>query len=134
MLRHLQWLFNVIYHRNWWTIMCVLIWLDVFICFQDFKLVKNKQKIADLALKIPKKPILVYWYCVETFLMSLLRSYMMETNLPMCVLICLDVYLGLKKQKFVTNKKKILLLILGPKQNVSNFINFFRRIQICWLL
>ena len=31
----------------------------------------------------------------------------METDLPMCVLICLDVYLGLKKQKFVTNKQKI---------------------------
>ena len=39
--------------------------------------------------------------------MTLLRSYMMETDLPMCVLICLDVYLGLKKQKFVTNKQKI---------------------------
>ena len=39
--------------------------------------------------------------------MTLLRSYMMETDLPMCVLICLGVYLGLKKQKFVTNKQKI---------------------------
>ena len=39
--------------------------------------------------------------------MTLLRSYMIETDLPMCVLICLDVYLGLKQQKFVTNKQKI---------------------------
>ena len=31
----------------------------------------------------------------------------METGLPMCVLICLDGYLGLKKQKLVTNKQKI---------------------------
>ena len=27
----------------------VLIWLDVYVGFQDQKLVKNKQKIADLA-------------------------------------------------------------------------------------
>ena len=39
--------------------MCVLIWLDVFVGFQDFKLVKNKQKIADLAPKIPKSQ---FWY------------------------------------------------------------------------
>ena len=39
--------------------------------------------------------------------MTLLRSFMMETDLSMCVLICFDVYLGLKKQKLVTNKQKI---------------------------
>ena len=32
---------------------------------------------------------------------------MMERDQPVCVLICLDVYLGLKKQKLVTNKQKI---------------------------
>ena len=31
----------------------------------------------------------------------------METDQPVCVLICLDVYLGLQKQKFVTNKQKL---------------------------
>ena len=33
---------------------CVLICLDVYVGFQDQKLVKNKQKIADLAPSIPK--------------------------------------------------------------------------------
>ena len=33
--------------------------------------------------------------------------YMIETDVAMCVLICLDVYLGLQKQKLVTNKQKI---------------------------
>ena len=32
---------------------------------------------------------------------------MMEPDLPVCVLICLDVFLGLEKQKSVTNKQKI---------------------------
>ena len=32
---------------------------------------------------------------------------MMETDLPVCVLICLVVYLGLKKHKLVTNKQNI---------------------------
>ena len=32
---------------------------------------------------------------------------MMERDQPVCVLICLDVYLGLEKQKLVTNKQKI---------------------------
>ena len=32
---------------------------------------------------------------------------MMETDLPVCDLICLVVYLGLKKQKLVTNKQQV---------------------------
>ena len=49
--------------------------------------------------------------------MTLLRSYMMETDLPMCVLICLDVYLGLKKQKLVTNKQKVADIVLKNHKN-----------------
>ena len=35
---------------------------------------------------------------------------MMEPDLPVYVLIYLDVYLGLKKQKLVKNKQKIAVL------------------------
>ena len=62
--------------------------------------------------------------------MTLLRSYMMETDLPMCVLNCLDVYLGLKKQKFVTNKQKIADFvsqhnIKATKSDLENKICYF---------
>ena len=85
-------------------------YFDLFRClcwFQGPKFGQQKAKNSRFGPLNSKKPILVHWYCVEAFLMTLLRSYMMETDLPMCVLICLDVYLGLKKQKFVTNKQKI---------------------------
>ena len=49
--------------------------------------------------------------------MTLLRSYMMETDLQMCVLICLDVYLGLQEIKVVTNKQKIAESLGMPQHN-----------------
>ena len=55
--------------------------------------------------------------------MSLLRSYMTEINMSMCVLICLDVYRGLKKQKSVTNKQKMAYFV--PK-------NHFVVLILCW--
>ena len=33
---------------------------------------------------------------------------MIEPDQPVCALICLDVYLGLQKQKLVTNKQQIV--------------------------
>ena len=91
---------------------CVLICLDVFIGFQDQKLVKDKQKIADLAPKFLKSNLGALILCCNNPNDSL-RSYMIETDLPVCVLICLDIYLGLQKQKLVTNKQK--LQIFPPK-------------------
>ena len=34
-------------------------------------------------------------------------SYMKETDVKVCVLICLDVYVGFQDQKLVKNKQKI---------------------------
>ena len=39
--------------------MCVFIFLDVSFGFQDFELVKNKQKIADFAPPNPENSILL---------------------------------------------------------------------------
>ena len=46
----------------------------------------------------------------------------METGLPMCVLICLDGYLGLKKQKLVTNKQKVADVV--PKNHKNPTLLF----------
>ena len=46
---------------------------------------------------------------------------MMETDLPVCVLICIDVYLGLQKQKLVT------------KQKIANFAPKILKIPFCCL-
>ena len=35
-------------------------------------------------------------------------SYMIETDVPVCILICLDVYIGFKDQNLVNNKQKIV--------------------------
>ena len=43
------------------------------------------------------------WDISNDFLMS----YMIETDVPVCVLICLDVYVGFQDQQFVKNKQKI---------------------------
>ena len=66
MLRHFQWLFNVIYDRTDVPV-CVLICLDVFVGFQDQKLVQNKQKLEDFAPQNPENPILLH---AETFPMT----------------------------------------------------------------
>ena len=80
---------------------CVLICLDVYLGLEKQKLVTNKQKIADAVPKNDKNPtfavLILYWDTPNDYF----RSYMMETDLPVCVLICLDVYLGLQCQKFV---------------------------------
>ena len=34
-------------------------------------------------------------------------SYMIETDVPVCVFICLDVYVGFQDQKLVKNKQKL---------------------------
>ena len=33
-------------------------------------------------------------------------SYMIETDVPVCVLTCLDVFVGFQGQQFVKNKQK----------------------------
>ena len=39
-------------------------------------------------------------------------TYMIETDVPVWVLICLDVYVGFQDQKLVKNKQKIADLAL----------------------
>ena len=34
-------------------------------------------------------------------------SYMIETDVPVCVLICVDVYVGFKDKNLVKNKQEI---------------------------
>ena len=34
-------------------------------------------------------------------------SYMIETDVPVCVLICLDIYVGFQDQQFAKNKQEI---------------------------
>ena len=46
-------------------------------------------------------------------------SYMIETDLPVCVLICLDVKFGQQDRRFVKHKKKIADF---TPQNLENSI------------
>ena len=47
--------------------------------------------------------LILCWDISNDFLMS----YMVETDVPVYVLICLDVYVGFQDQKLVKNKQKI---------------------------
>ena len=82
---------------------CVLICYDVYLGLQKQKLVTNKQKIANFAPKILKIP-----FCCLNFLPNIsndfLMSYMIETDVAVCVLICLDVYVSSEDQGLVKNK------------------------------
>ena len=86
---------------------CALICLDVWFSRQDPKLVKNKQKLADFVpLKFWKfncVALILCWDISNDFLMS----DMIETDVPVCVLICLDVYVSFQDPKLVKNKQKI---------------------------
>ena len=95
---------------------CVLICLDVYVSFQDPKLVKNKQKITDFTPKSWKfncVALILCWDISNDFLMS----YMIETDVPVCVLICLDVFVGSEDQRLVKNKQKISDLVPSIKKN-----------------
>ena len=85
---------------------CVLICLDVYLGLQKQKLVTNKQKIANFAPS-PQK-ILEIPFCCLNFLPNIsndfLMSYMIETDVAVCVLICLDVYVSSEDQGLVKNK------------------------------
>ena len=84
---------------------CVLTFLDVYIGFEDQKLVKNKQKIADFATKILNfncVALILCWDISNDFIMS----YMIETDVSVCVLIGLDVYVGFQDQILVKVSKK----------------------------
>ena len=48
-----------------------------------------------------------------------LCGYMMERDQPVCVLICLNVYLGLQKQNLVTNKQKIADVVPRNHKNLT---------------
>ena len=69
---------------------CILIGLDVYVGFQDQRLVKNKQKLADFPPKFQKSILGALILCWDIPNDSL-RSHMMETDVPVCVLIYLDV-------------------------------------------
>ena len=64
-------------------------------------------KKGDLAPKFQKSNLGALILCWLRHFNDSRRSYMMESDLPVCVLICLDVYLGLQEIKLVTNKQKI---------------------------
>ena len=49
---------------------------------------------------------------------------MMETDLPVCVLICLDVYLGLQCQQLVLNKQKSAVRIGSKHTLVDQFQSY----------
>ena len=70
---------------------CVLTCFGVYGGLQGQKLVKNKPKIADLAHQIPtiqSGASLLCWDIPNDYLWS----YMMETDMPVCVLNCFRVY------------------------------------------
>ena len=64
---------------------CVLICLDIYVGSQDQQLVKNKQKIADWPPKFQNLILGTLILCWDIPNDSL-RSHMMETDLPVCVL------------------------------------------------
>ena len=103
---------------------CVLICLDVYLGLEKQKLVTNKQKIADAVPKNDKNPtfvvLILYWDTPNDYF----RSYMMETDLPVCVLICLDVYLGLQCQQLVLNKQKSAVRIGSKHTLVDQFQSY----------
>ena len=69
-------------------------------------MVKNKQEIENFTpktLKIQFCCLILYPDISNDFLMS----YMIENDVPVCVLIGLDVYIGFEDQKLVKNKQKI---------------------------
>ena len=85
---------------------CVLICLDVNVGFQDQILVKIRKKWPIWPPKFQKSILGALILCWDIANDSL-RSYMIETDLPVCVLIFLDVYVGFQDQKLVKNKQKI---------------------------
>ena len=82
-------------------------------------MVKNKQKITNFAPQNPEKfhsvALIFYREISNDFLMS----YMIETDLPVCVLICLDVWIGQQDLILVKNKQKIADFV---PQNPENSI------------
>ena len=71
------------------------------------KIGKNVQKIAAFvplkSWKFNSVALILCWDISNDFLMS----YMIETDVPVCVLICVDVFVGFQDQKLVKNKQKI---------------------------
>ena len=73
---------------------CVSIGLDVEFGHQGHKLVKNKQKNSRFcpskSWKFDSVALMLCWDISNYLLMS----YMIETHVPVCVLICVDIYVG----------------------------------------
>ena len=84
---------------------CVLICVDVFVGFQDQKLVKNKQKKPICPPQSLKSNLGALKLCWDNPNDSL-RSYMIEPDLVVCVLISFDVYLGTPEDKIGHKSKK----------------------------
>ena len=69
-------------------------------------MVKNKQEIVDFTpkpWKFNSVALILYRDISNDFLMS----YIIETVVPVCVLICLHVYVGFVDQRLVKNKQII---------------------------
>ena len=63
----------------------------------------NNSRFGPLDSKKSNLGTLTLWWDIPN---DSLRSYMIETDLPVCVLICLDIYHGLQKEKFVLEQAK----------------------------
>ena len=78
---------------------CVLICLDVYLGpqKQNWSEISKNRKFHFVALNC-------YWDISNDFLMQ----YVIETDVLVCILICLDVYVSFKDQNLVNNKQKIV--------------------------
>ena len=66
----------------------------------------NKQKIANLPPKFWKFHTFALKF-YQDISNDFLMPYVIETDVPVCIFICLDVYFGFKDQHLVNNKQKI---------------------------
>ena len=80
---------------------CIVTCFGIYGGFQGQKLVKINQNITDFAPRNPKNSI----WCLNIVLRhpqwQSIVIYMMESDIPVCVLTCLGVYGGLQGQKLV---------------------------------
>ena len=104
---HIWW--KLIYQYSFWPV------LGFMVVFSA----KNWSKIANLALLIPKIQSGAFILC-RHIPNDYLWSYMMETDMPVCVLTCFGVYGDVQGQKLVKNKPKIAAF--APKSRKSNLV------------
>ena len=70
-------------------------------------MVKNKQKIPDFAPQNPENSTLLPNLVLRQLQFLFNVIYMIETDVSVCVLIGLDVYIGFRDQRLVKSKQKL---------------------------